>query len=840
MKNTWLKYTLITLISLLVLGLSLTGYLYLSKDRIKNYALAELNKNLNTTLTIGQIDLSLFKQFPKVSLDLKQVHLANPQQPKSDLLFAQHVYIGFNIYDIIRKQFNIKLIAIDSGNLNLVTDQKGKHNFDILKTQPNSGKASSDNVLLTLKEVLFKGVDVKYTNYQSSQFYDVNLKDIAFSGNFTNSSEAMSCSGLAFIRTLKSAQLKLLKNKLLTLDLAINIDHKTKTYTIAKGNFDIDLLQLESKGSISNKGKGITYDLDFGARNLKIQSLLSLIPINISLPDNLSSDGELFFTGSVRGTQDKKSNPAIDFKFGVKNGWVKNTDGFAINQINFTGVMTNGSKHQTSTSNIKLNNLTLRIGSGNISGNLAVNNLSNPDLKLNLSGNLSAEDVLNFIGKKTITAATGGIKFNIGFDGNINQLNKTSWTQNQSVGELELDLHNLQFANQNKIIKAVRAQLTVNNKDVLIKTFDTNIDQSDVHISGSLTNIIPYLLQTNQEVQANIIYQSTYLDLNHFMMPTSASSLDSNNATIALPEHISINAQIKTNELVYNLFNAKNVQAQLTWKDKIITVDDLSAETLDGRLKLNGQIENAQDGRFLLTADASLSDINITKLFKSCADFGQQEITQKHLKGSLSGTINMASVWSPELTCDLNKLYVLSKIQITNGELNGYEPLKALSKFIDVNDLEKLKFAEIKNSIEIKNKTIFIPQFDVKNNALNITLSGTHTFDNFVDYKLKLKLSELLKNKRKAVSTNNEFNEEETTADKGVNLYLSMKGPIGNMKISYDKIGTKQKITQELKQEKQNIKEILKKELGISTSDKKENEIKEKKNDTDELEFEPE
>ena len=113
-------------------------------------------------------------------------------------------------------------------------------------------------------------------------------------------------------------------------------------------------------------------------------------------------------------------------------------------------------------------------------------------------------------------------------------------------------------------------------------------------------------------------------------------------------------------------------------------------------------------------------------------------------------------------------------------------------------------------------------------------------FDNFVDYKLKLKLSELLKNKRKAASANNEFNEEEVTADKGVNLYLSMKGPISNIKISYDKIGTKQKITQELKQEKQNIKEILKKELGISTGDKKENEIKEKKNDTDELEFEPE
>lgn len=67
---------------------------------------------------------------------------------------------------------------------------------------------------------------------------------------------------------------------------------------------------------------------------------------------------------------------------------------------------------------------------------------------------------------------------------------------------------------------------------------------------------------------------------------------------------------------------------------------------------------------------------------------------------------------------------------------------------------------------------------------------------------------------------------------------MSMKGPIDNVVITYDRVGAKQKITQEIKQEKQNIKDILKKELGID--DKKKSEIKEKQNDDDELEFEPE
>jgi hypothetical protein len=168
--------------------------------------------------------------------------------------------------------------------------------------------------------------------------------------------------------------------------------------------------------------------------------------------------------------------------------------------------------------------------------------------------------------------------------------------------------------------------------------------------------------------------------------------------------------------------------------------------------------------------------------------------------------------------------------------LVNYEPLNALGKYIDVNDLRNLKFADLDNTIEIKNKTIFIPQFDVKNNALNITLSGSHSFDNVVDYRMKIKLGELLKNKRKKLG--NEFNEEEATADRGVNLYMRMKGPIDNISFTYDKLGTKQKITQELKQEKQNIKELLKKELGID--DNKKSDIKEKQKDDGELEFESE
>ena len=125
---------------------------------------------------------------------------------------------------------------------------------------------------------------------------------------------------------------------------------------------------------------------------------------------------------------------------------------------------------------------------------------------------------------------------------------------------------------------------------------------------------------------------------------------------------------------------------------------------------------------------------------------------------------------------------------------------------------------------------------DMKNNALNLTVSGTHTFENVLDYNIKLSLSELLSKKRKPQP--NEFGEEDVKT-KGINLYLSIKGPLDKLKFTFDRRGAKEQLKQDIKVEKENIKEILRQEFGV----KKDTSLMkiEKKNDNpDELEFEPE
>ena len=99
---------------------------------------------------------------------------------------------------------------------------------------------------------------------------------------------------------------------------------------------------------------------------------------------------------------------------------------------------------------------------------------------------------------------------------------------------------------------------------------------------------------------------------------------------------------------------------------------------------------------------------------------------------------------SKQLEIDVNTVWSEIDFSIDNGELNNYKPLEALSKFVELEELKAIKFNRLQNSILVKNREIIIPRFKIQSTALNLSIAGTHTFDNDIDYHITLLLSEVL------------------------------------------------------------------------------------------------
>ncbi|HQV01083.1 MAG TPA: AsmA-like C-terminal region-containing protein, partial [Bacteroidia bacterium] len=255
----------------------------------------------------------------------------------------------------------------------------------------------------------------------------------------------------------------------------------------------------------------------------------------------------------------------------------------------------------------------------------------------------------------------------------------------------------------------------------------------------------------------------------------------------------------------------KKLIGTVTLAESAFTAESLSIETLDGTIKANGQIDASQPD-LQIALHANFDHIDATKTFYAFNNFGQNALTADNIKGEITAQVQLTSTWTKQLVLENNSLYSNCKIKITNGALINFKPMMSLGRYLKEADLNKVTFDTLNNTIEIKNGTIYIPLMHINSSALKLKASGSHTFDNMVDYHIQLGLSQLLN--KKIVNNQTEFGQIEDDGLGNWQLYLKMTGNIKDPKFAYDKKSVKQHISKQVATEKQTVKDLFKKEFG--------------------------
>jgi hypothetical protein len=218
-----------------------------------------------------------------------------------------------------------------------------------------------------------------------------------------------------------------------------------------------------------------------------------------------------------------------------------------------------------------------------------------------------------------------------------------------------------------------------------------------------------------------------------------------------------------------------------------------------------------------MNVDADLYNLDITQVFHSFKNFGQSQITQEHIKGTISGDCLFSAEFDSTFSIKKESILSENNITILDGELNSFEPIMALSRFIEVEELQKIQFEKLENNILIRESHVIIPAMDIHTNALNLSASGTHGFDNLYDYRLELKLSDLLYSKSRG-NRNSEFNVAADDSDTRT-LFLKVSKDATGTHVEMDREQTAQKIRNDLKEQKNELKKILNEELGLYKND---------------------
>lgn len=821
-RKTFL-WLLILICFFIVQGLFL---IYLYEDDIKQAALKKLNEQLNTEIKVGRIDLSLFDNFPFVSLTFPDVNIRSTlkDEPYS-LLEARKVSMLFNLFDLYFKNYRIRTARIEDGELYIKVNRNGEDNYHIWKTSSSSGETVFS---LSIKDIELENVRVHYVDDQLDQQYNFLAKNVHLSGNFTDKEYDLSLAGDLNAALVRIDTITYLKDRDLNASLVLNINTSQNRYTFKKGELQLRDLALLVQGSVSNRSGMSVLDLSVQGRNLTVQSLLNIVPSEFTrYLSGYHSKGDMSFNAIIKGQLSESLSPGVIIDFSVKNGEITSDKlGKTFKNVQIQAIYTNGTRHSLGSSSLHVKKLSAKMDDNPFTASLSITDFNMPFMDLRLDGTIGLSGLFGFLENSKVRNAGGSVAINATYRGLITDFKDRSRISKTSAsGTIKLSACHFAIENSPLSFENLNGNFSISNNTLEVRNFSGVISSSDFLFNGSFINLLPFILGDTEPVIIDAALTSKRFNLDELLLVSAASQTDDSVYRFRISPRISCRFKTSFEQFSFRRFTATNVNGVFAINNQVLQTDFLALNAMDGQIYIKGSIDASRKSLVNIKAESSIQKVNIRQLFYQCENFGQEVLVDKNLNGRLSAKMQLSSLWKEDLSIYQDQVKVKSAVLIEDGQLINFEPMMALSKFVHVNELKNLRFSALQNEIEIRDRKIVIPAMEIQSNALNLTLSGTHDFDNRIDYQLKILLSELISKKLKSRG-DDEFGVVEDDGSGKTALYLRMTGLASDPVFTLDKKAVKQKIALDLQNERKEVKQVLKDEFeGWFSKDKQLNNV---------------
>lgn len=833
----WMLFTLLGLFAGLIAAVLIIIYFY--EDSIKKLIVDQINKQLTTEIQVNEIELSLFRKFPSVSLVFTDVTAkdAIKSTNKGKLLTAKNIYLEFSIWDLFSKNYKIRKIEAEDGVVNIVTYLDGSVNYQFWKSDSIT---SDESFSFDLQKVILKNMIIRYRDYSTAQDYLGATSNMVVKGKFNSDHYTMYANGNLMLSYVNISGVKFLPGKDVNIDLILDVDQNTETYKFTEGKLGMGSMKFDVGGSVMHNDKKHYINLSVTGAKTKLESFINEIPYEYrKYFVNYKAKGDFYFNTSITGSYMNNDVPGVFISFGIKEGSLEQKESdITLENVSMTGTYSNGTAHSFSGSELVIKDFSSTLKSGKIKGDITITNFSKPEIEMKLNADMDITELQDFLKIDSIESAKGKMDISVTFKGGVNSeggFTMNDFIKSKTEGTLNIADAAVTIKKDPRKYDKINGKFEFSNNDLIIDSLSLMINQSDYKLKGYFKNLLSFIFLKDQKllIDANLASAKTELD---DLLQYNTTSTDTT-YRLLFPEKIEFKLNANISKLTFRKFTATNIKGKIKLKNKQLLADPLTFNSAEGSFSGLVLADGSQNGKLLISSDADIKNVNIKKLFYEFGNFGQNSMRDENLEGLATADIQFAGVWSTSLQPDMDKMYAKADIKIEKGRLLDYEPMQGLSKFLKVSDLSDVKFSTLHNQVEIKNKIITIPAMEVKSSAIDIIASGTHTFDNVIDYHIQVKLSDLLAQKaNKAKPENEEFGVVEDDGLGKTSLFISVTGTVDNPVYKYDAKGVKAKLVVDFIKEKENFKTMLNEEFGWfkkdSTVIKKKEEEKKKNSNT--------
>ncbi|HPE75121.1 MAG TPA: AsmA family protein [Draconibacterium sp.] len=820
---------IIVIIIALIVGTLISIPLFF-KQTILEKTKTAINNQLNAEVEFKDFKLSLFRNFPKITIEMQNVSITGKGEFQTDtLLSIETLQAKMNLKSLFKKsEKKIEEINLIEPKLNLIVGKTGNANWNVtaetaIDTQVADEKPvkQDDGFELQLEKIEIENAKVVYNDREINMlqvFEDVNL---SVNGKMYGSSTELKGDGKVGNFSVKYDSVQYISNVSLETTTLLNVDYEKMDIRIIENELLVNRLPMQVTGLIQMPSDSMFFDLELKTKDSSFDNFLALIPPGYEdYLKKIKTSGSAAVSGTVNGLYFDENYPAFKLKIDVENGNLKYVDlPEEIKNIR-ADISIEKPQGDLDLTEVRVKNAHFEIKSNPVDMTLYLKNLvSDPFFDGALVGKVNFDQLKDALPLDSVNVS-GTIDANLFAKGNYSSVEKEEYDKIKSDGTVLLDNFIYDSPDLTQKVLVPSGKLDFSPQNVNLSQLNMKVGQSDFSLTGKVSNYLNYIFK-NGTLQGDLQMVSSFVNLNEILRLQKTKNAVSENKNVAekqaennppsneknnvnteklafdIPKNIDFTFHSNINKAVFDKLPISNIKGLITAKGGKLILNGLNMSMLEGELKLTGSYENTPLNQPFVDFGLDVVKFDIPNAYQSLSGFQKMMPIAGQSEGKLSTTLKMKG--------QLSQMFKLIPSSIDGTGFFNTENLRIIESpiFKELKGIllpEKLKNVDIedfKANFIIENGNIDLKPFNTKVAGQETTVLGTLSAENLLNLRMDFKVN------RNAIGSDIQNilsvipgNEKITVLPAGV----AISGPVGKPEVKVDLSETKKTVASAAKE----------------------------------------
>lgn len=734
----------------------------LLRGKIGDIVKREANAMLAARLDFEKLDISLLRNFPNASLNLKGLTLVGTDRFEGDtIVAARRITVVVNLMSLVGDEgFEVRKIILASPALHAHKLADGAVNWDVMKpSEPADTTAAEEaapsSFRLSVRDFRLTDAVIRYEDDSTGMELRTAPLSLRLSGDMSAESTQLDLDLLAGGVDFTQGGVPLLHDAELALDAEIDADLAEGRFTFSRNTLRLNAIEMRLDGWVQQVGDALAMDVSAGCSEVRFKDLLSLIPAFYKHEfRSLAASGELSMELWARGQMHGAQLPAFELKTEVHNGSFQYSSlPKAVTDINIAAKVSNAGGELDKTE-VEISEFGLKMAGNSLSATgYATNLMSDPTFRATLSGRVDLGAIREVYPLEKGIDLAGRIAASMKLSGRMSDVESGRYERISASGSLvveQLGLHVQQLPE----VFIRRAAATISPQAMTLGEFGVTVGGSDLSATGQLTGYLGYLMR-GEQLAGRLYVKSDLLDLNEIRAAVPADAeAESTEAekpaeevaaapaqAIVVPKNLNLSLNAELKKVLFEKMVITDIAGEMSVAGGTLSLDRLGLQLFDGKASASGRYSTAADPAHpTLSLAASIAKASFPRTFEEIEAVRQLAPIFEKASGDYSLSIDMRTTLDAAMSPDLMSLTAQGELSSENVSVEGVEVFDKLADLLKNDKLRRIEARDLKIRFSIKDGRVTTEPFDLKMGDVNVNMSGTTGLDRTIDYTAKVTL----------------------------------------------------------------------------------------------------